>query len=870
MLIQSRIEPSLAPPRPSFAEAGHTRQGVVKGMEALGTRPSAKAMKMAATIEAGGFGRKSDTPSLSTPNEGAYSIDTPEPTSADPVNRSSTPGPSGLQSREVASRASSIQRDLSQPPIQNTISGRSSATPAPISETSSAALALGMLSRPPSVTPSAARPKTPSRSATPNSTMATQVMSVNTIPGMQGASVATMSSFDGSADTPMQDVDGGLIHDVQNQNFVYQGMATQSMSGPPAPAFQAAPLDMQDDLALFTTFTNAQVPPQGEYSALLGSPMQNLHTGFSDHSNSHQNGIYGFSSHPTSQTPQTTTLHYPQTFIPESSRPHGALPQLPLMQPGQSVFSARPETVNPPQLPQQHQHAMPVNFTPPAPPMIFQGLPNIPLTMQNLERIVESATQQALDEQHYPTAYAIRTVFDEYKTNHRMVNVIKAVIDDSVDDSSYNSFLGVIAHRKKQGRKGGEAKYYFDGDGTDPPAPLNDDPSVLPPDYSTGTPGDSLPGSISTSETGQPSIGISPISPYTEADQHVSKKHKGNNSQASPIMKKEVNGNGAAPLSSIPNPVAAAPMNGGIRKTERSLSLSSSSSLSSVDEELVAGSFESPAHKAKPGPESHLSHANAQTQAQGGQGSPRIRNASTAETYPGGSNQSKPISGPKKSGPKLAFFSTVKTGAHSASTTPSSSATVQLSSSAKTNAATKSHQHQPSEFTPTSTPTPTPSGSMPSAVPSSTQTLSVPSRGKGRKEKESTPVVIRTTATDEARSQLKRAARVKAQETAGIEVESFERQPVSDGSDGGDFVPPPRSKNARLKINHTLPPKKTRHSQSQANHYESDASSPTQFAFHPELPPGRSVTGSRAGTPSVSNRLARKSKTGGGLRVKSS
>jgi hypothetical protein len=80
-------------------------------------------------------------------------------------------------------------------------------------------------------------------------------------------------------------------------------------------------------------------------------------------------------------------------------------------------------------------------------------------------------------------------------------------------------------------------------------------------------------------------------------------------------------------------------------------------------------------------------------------------------------------------------------------------------------------------------------------------------------------------------------------------------------SDGGDSVAPGRP--PKLRLNY----KKTR--QSQANHYDSDKSSPTLLPFQHEGPPG-SISGSRAGTPSALNRPTRKSKTGTGLRVKTS
>ncbi|EMR90381.1 putative phd-finger domain-containing protein [Botrytis cinerea BcDW1] len=102
------------------------------------------------------------------------------------------------------------------------------------------------------------------------------------------------------------------------------------------------------------------------------------------------------------------------------------------------------------------------------------------------------------------------------------------------------------------------------------------------------------------------------------------------------------------------------------------------------------------------------------------------------------------------------------------------------------------------------------------------------------------------------------------------------RRPVEYASDGGDSVSiPTASVTASSRPSKTirLGTKNDRASRRQTttapvNNYDSEMSSPTGLGFQPDLPPG-SLPNSRAGTPS-SNRPSRKAKNGTGLRVKTS
>src|SRR5439155_13918651 len=78
-------------PRPSFAEAGIERHGVVANMAPLGTRPSAKVMKSALRPEVtdGGVrGTNAKRPGASASSTPAESAVTPEPPANPPRRRS--------------------------------------------------------------------------------------------------------------------------------------------------------------------------------------------------------------------------------------------------------------------------------------------------------------------------------------------------------------------------------------------------------------------------------------------------------------------------------------------------------------------------------------------------------------------------------------------------------------------------------------------------------------------------------------------------------------------------------------------------------------------------------------------------------------
>jgi hypothetical protein len=855
MLIINRSEPELPRPLASFQEAGHARQGVVKNMEPLGTRPSTKLMKAVMRPDSMDTSARKSGPSfVSALNEGALSVATPEQVSAatPPISVVSIIKVDEIESRSPS--AASVQSITSLPPsaaispelsIEEMPSQVLTRTPIPLSRGSSVVPTQDVLNGRSSVTPV---PDNRARSATP-------------VPTGRARSETPLQLVNNRAPliTPLH-VEIPRLSSASPIPGMLSGPSS-AIEKPLSREASAAPVHVQPvrNLPVFITpvqiDASRQLSPtsvkEGSSQSPSALPNANVVTPDSPQFSMpiQSSKVVGVTAPSAPRTPQLQTSSLSRSSLPPAqqnpSRPSTAPQPYAALPSGQSVFSAKPPG------------SSPVVMFPPPPQVGPNG--EYVSNLDHTDRVVESAVQQALDEQHYPTAYALRTLYDDFRANARMVRLIDDIYNSCADETQQDQFYNVMKLRKIEGKKDRTGEYYFNGDGSDPLPDSLPDPDFpsLPLDASRHTtPG--MPGAMPTSENQvrRPSPAFSPISPFADDDQHINKKHKGNNfgSPAALAMDEDVEMNGCNPLENSGAP--AVQTNG--NSMERSLSQSSSSSLSSVDEALVASNLSltnSPAHKTKLG--SHHTNS-AHTQ-------PRFA-PPNAEGHPSTGNQPQPITIKKKPGPKLGFFSVPKVKSEApASNTPSSSTAAAQSSSAKNSAvASANHQSVPSH------------PAMPSATVSSPQPVPAPSklRGKKDKEKDKTPqgTARSTHDVNDTASRLKRKVRETARENEGPVKESFERHQIpllpepGYASDGGYTVAvgASRGPRSRLRLTHN---KKTR--QSQSNNYESDQSSPPILPFHSDFAPG-SLPGSRAGTPGALNRPTRKTKTGTGLRVKTS
>jgi hypothetical protein len=544
----------------------------------------------------------------------------------------------------------------------------------------------------------------------------------------------------------------------------------------------------------------------------------------------------------------------------------------------------------------------------PGPTLGADGLPLI--NLDKTDRVVEEAVQEAVDHQRWPTAYALRTLYDDHRSNPRIVRLIEAIYNGRASEANYVEFKSIMRHKKREGKKDRTGEYYFNGDGSDPAPNAKDTPPAPvmpaipiqliqpPPPTPYVTPyRDMGPKSLSLAGRSSSVSSALPVaaSPKEDEHEHISKKHRPNSFQP---VNAEVNGaaiNGAASAASPPhanggtNSVKSTP-----RKSRRGRSQSTSSSLSSVDpdafdgEDPLAGagsnSVDAGAEEAAAAAASHAAPAAPSLTRLGGHplaglglglGGPAkphvspytshnnfVAAASSAETL--ARNQAQPITAPPKQGPKLGFFKPTPV------TLPASPALVAPSSSAKSPTTAASTSNHPAA--PSTAPSMAPAALLTSSSnSSSTSFVHFPSSFKA---KNSAKIKGDPYDPNDKTSRLRRRARETTNTIAGDIRDSFERHQVQvaaaqeTDSDGGDSVAPSKASKRQPKVR-LLNKTKTRETRQRNNYDSEDLSSPTLLSFQPDLAPG-SLSVSRAGTPSNFNRPTRKARTGTGLRVKTS
>ncbi|KAH8595000.1 hypothetical protein B0O99DRAFT_168865 [Bisporella sp. PMI_857] len=762
---QTFLDKWIEPPptqRPSFAEQGIERNGVVANMAPLGTMPSPKALKAATRPDMkdnNEIGRESGLSSGSTPQE---SVETPEPNIeqiSDAVTRVSVPN----------SRQPSISRNDGLDGQSRPISAGT--TPAPITIMT-----------------------TPTETALPSSPM-------NYLAGAPPS-----MPFQSHSQVP---------------NF-------------PAARVVSAPHTPQTSTMPFSLFSRQSVPPQTQYT--MGHDSR----------------------------PNTAVVTQPSPIPQFHGQSVFALQRGPL--PG----SASPSVQRP-------------NFQPaPQRPMIFgpnnEYKPNVQIT----DKVVETAVQMAVEARRWPTAYALRTLYDAQRDNPRMVRLIDAIFHSQATEEQKNEFWNVMKYYKKQGKAGNTAEYQFNPD-RDEHTPEHVSPSFSASKLESTVVDSPMATSIDPMNVDSARrISInqsSQVSASPQHDHHISKKLRGNDYK--PTSDLEMNGDSNAE-ENVPPQELSSETNEASKVTSqdeihtRSRSNSTSSSLSSVDDNILQNGnisqHASPEHKSKSrAGRIRLTHGGAgaaHTQAQG--------NASTsldAETNPSLRNHNQPITGASESGPKTYTFSTVTpTPSSSLSTNgnPAKSTKSTTTTTIPTAASTKSQRNSSAS---TSN-----NAAMPSAAPAPAVGAKALKLKKQKVDPNKTPGRLPYDENDKIQ-RMKRNVREAATKNAGPVKESSLRDVREDlplltepesQSDADDSVsvtaPPPSKARTKLRLNYN---KKTRQSQSINDNNSDTLSSPTNLSFQNDLAPG-SLSTSRAGTPSGFGRPTRKTKTGTGLRVKMS
>jgi hypothetical protein len=65
------------------------------------------------------------------------------------------------------------------------------------------------------------------------------------------------------------------------------------------------------------------------------------------------------------------------------------------------------------------------------------------------DRVVEAAVAHALDERRWPTAYALRTMYDDHRLNPRMVQLTNAIYYGRANEEECKQFMAVLSHKKE-------------------------------------------------------------------------------------------------------------------------------------------------------------------------------------------------------------------------------------------------------------------------------------------------------------------------------------------------------------------------------------------------------------------------------------
>jgi hypothetical protein len=77
------------------------------------------------------------------------------------------------------------------------------------------------------------------------------------------------------------------------------------------------------------------------------------------------------------------------------------------------------------------------------------------------DKVVEAAVDEALKHYRYPTAWALRTLYDEKSGDPRFVAMIEEVFTQTADEATMQKFSKEMQKKKREGKKDNQGCYYF-------------------------------------------------------------------------------------------------------------------------------------------------------------------------------------------------------------------------------------------------------------------------------------------------------------------------------------------------------------------------------------------------------------------------
>lgn len=138
--------------------------------------------------------------------------------------------------------------------------------------------------------------------------------------------------------------------------------------------------------------------------------------------------------------------------------------------------------------------------------------------LEQTDKAVQFAVEDAILNRRWPTAYALRTLYNEHKINPRIQRMFMRIFTGQATEPEQKEFKSLIAWKKKAGAKNHTAQRYFDQN-DNVYAPLSFLPSFTPRSASTKDKAESTDRGASTS---------TPTSPHKQETTHASKKPKVN------------------------------------------------------------------------------------------------------------------------------------------------------------------------------------------------------------------------------------------------------------------------------------------------------------------------------------------------------
>ncbi|OAA55568.1 phd finger domain protein [Niveomyces insectorum RCEF 264] len=77
------------------------------------------------------------------------------------------------------------------------------------------------------------------------------------------------------------------------------------------------------------------------------------------------------------------------------------------------------------------------------------------------DKVVELAVDEALRHFRYPTAWALRTLYDEHSSNQNFLAMVEDVFQQTADSETLATFARMLYQKKKEGKKDNKGCYYF-------------------------------------------------------------------------------------------------------------------------------------------------------------------------------------------------------------------------------------------------------------------------------------------------------------------------------------------------------------------------------------------------------------------------